>query len=245
MKIVIENIELNETANNYFVSNHINFSFDTDWEIILQGVHPQDDQTTPLTKSCNRIQFLQHIENLYRFGIHGIEHSYRVLKLVQQIANLEKLEQSTKQLLEFCAIFHDIGRVNDDIDNLHGVRSVKKLERYDFFGLDFFNIPLTEYIIENHCINDKTAFRNVRKYVISNFNEAIYLLKVFKDADNLDRVRLGDFDSNYLRLSSSFQLINDAKVYFRNKNNSSETINIFQNTIISFLYKKNTIILDY
>ncbi len=150
-------------------------------------------------------------ETLYLKGIHGITHSYRVLLIARKLADLEQLTASKKELLEFCAIFHDIGRECDGEDNFHGQESISKLNKNNFFGFKKFNNALTYYIIENHCIIDNKAFDIADKYEIKDLKEAIYLLKLFKDADNLDRFRLNDFDSNYLRTENSFTLIPFAK----------------------------------
>ena len=154
---------------------------------------------------------LSNIETFYLKGIHGIEHAYKVLLITQELAKLEKLSVNQQELLEFCAIFHDIGRINDYADSTHGIRSTQKLKQNKFFGLANFDHELTRYIIENHCITDNIAFRNINNYDFNENEEALYLLKIFKDADNLDRFRIGDFDPSYLRLLNSHKLITFAE----------------------------------
>jgi hypothetical protein len=151
------------------------------------------------------------IPSLYRKGIHGKEHAKRVLQLSQSLASLENLSTEHREIIEFCAIFHDIGRINDFVDNLHGQRSIEKLQKYDFFGLELRNKIFVEYIIKNHCIDDQTAYSNALEYGFSDINMAIYLLKYFKDCDNLDRFRIFGFNESYLRLENSHQLIAFAK----------------------------------
>ena len=150
-------------------------------------------------------------ETLYLKGIHGIAHSYRVLLIARKLANLEHLPSFQKELLEFCAIFHDIGREGDGVDYIHGQESIYILKKNHFFGANRFDLQLTRYIIENHCINDKTAFQIADKYNLPDEAEGIYMLKLFKDSDNLDRFRLGDFNPDYLRIENSHQLIQFAK----------------------------------
>ena len=152
-------------------------------------------------------QMLSNIEIFYLQGIHGIEHAYKVLLITQELGKLEKLSVNQQELLEFCAIFHDIGRVNDYADSTHGIRSIYKLKQNQFFGLTKFDNELTKYIIENHCITDNIAFHNINNYDFDENEEALYLLKIFKDADNLDRFRIGDFDPSYLRMLNSHKLI--------------------------------------
>jgi hypothetical protein len=144
-------------------------------------------------------------DSLYRKGIHGVEHAKRVLLLVQELAPLEHLSPEQAEILEFCALYHDIGRINDRVDDLHGERSIQKLQQHDFFGLAHPLRRLTEYIIRNHCITDKTAYAHATGF--EDTDTAIYLLQCFKDCDNLDRFRIFDFDESYLRLKNSHQLI--------------------------------------
>ena len=48
---------------------------------------------------------IQSFIELYRKGVHGIEHSVRVLNLVQKISELESQDETSKHTLEFCAVF--------------------------------------------------------------------------------------------------------------------------------------------
>jgi len=156
--------------------------------------------------------FVADLNHLYLKGIHGIGHTYRVLLLVQKLCELEKCPFSQRQILEFCAIFHDIGRTNDGVDDSHGQDSVDILKEKHYFGLAY-SCSFVDYVIVNHCKNDKIAYGNVNRYDFDDeqIEEALYLLKFFKDCDNLDRFRLGDFDKSYLRLPNSHRLINTAE----------------------------------
>ena len=199
------NSKLIELNNFVFADPHLPFGAIRDAS--THCTHLQIAQAGAQTKICKRVQFKPSLKELYRAGIHGIEHAFRVLKLVQKLSELEKVSKEQKHLLEFCAIFHDIGRIDDDIDDYHGVRSIKNLKNYNYFGLKSFNNPIVKFIVENHCISDDIAFNNVFRYRVNNYENALFLLKLFKDADNLDRVRLGDFDKKYLRNQKSNKII--------------------------------------
>jgi len=172
--------------------------------------------------------------DVFRKGCHGIEHNYRVLLLIREICFIEKIADDQKEMLEFCAIFHDIGRVHDGNDDTHGFRSTKKLEENEYYGLRAFNHSLTRYIIENHCVHDSTAFHNIRKYKVRNREEAVFLIKAFKDSDNLDRVRQGDFDSSYLRLPVSHTLIPYANEIFH----THTDITSIENEVMSWIHSR-------
>ena len=122
-------------------------------------------------------------ESFYMEGIHGIAHAYRVLQLVQLISAAEGLNKYQKDLLEFCAIFHDIGRINDLRDDFHGKRTISVLKENTFFGFTKFDVPLVHYIISSHCITDSMAYEDVRKYKVADSSFALKMLKIFKDSD--------------------------------------------------------------
>jgi len=48
------------------------------------------------------------------------------------ISDNEKLDIQSKKILEFCAIFHDIGRTINGIDDYHGIKSIRKLQKMNF-----------------------------------------------------------------------------------------------------------------
>lgn len=164
---------------------------------------------------------------LYHPGLHALDHAYRVLRLVQRLSALEGRTLAQCRVLEFCAIFHDIGRVHDGRDPMHGALSVEKLRRNDFFGLEEFDTPLVHYIITNHCITDSVAYGNVADYAVADREEAVVLLKTFKDADNLDRVRLGDLDARYLRHESSKGLLGLAEGLLREDVGERVVVEVF------------------
>ena len=175
-------------------------------------------------------------ESLYLKGIHGIAHSYRVLLIARKLADLEHLPSFQKDLLEFCAIFHDRGREGDGVDYVHGQESIFILKENHFFGASRFDLQLTRYIIENHCINDKAAFQIAGKYDLPDETEGIYMLKLFKDSDNLDRFRLGDFNPDYLRIENSHQIIPFARDLNSKRFSTDEIVKEFEGfmkTVIS------------
>lgn len=109
-------------------------------------------------------------------GIHGFGHSRRVsvycwlviqhLKLDSRLSN-EKIKE-----VVMAALFHDIGRVNDNTDADHGKRSAKWIN--ENFAGDFS----TEIIsaVENHSIDRPES--------------ASLALAILQSADALDRYRL-------------------------------------------------------
>lgn len=134
-----------------------------------------------------------------RIGIHSTDHFKRVLFHSLILARMESLNNIEKDILIEASRYHDIGRGNDAICFKHGIESYKILEESNI--LDKYPEEEREtirYVIENHCIHDKD-FIPIEKYKIENRDRAKRLLAIFKDADALDRVRIRDLDTNYLR----------------------------------------------
>lgn len=140
-------------------------------------------------------------------GIHGVLHCKRVLMLTLMLSMLESLNDDDRNILIKSAQYHDIGRINDDEDYEHGKLSIKKMKELKLFRNNKTQKDeILRFIIENHCIPDDIALENIDQYKISDKEHAIYLFKLFKDADGLDRVRLGDLDLKYLRNENAKKL---------------------------------------
>ncbi|PGT89914.1 hypothetical protein [Bacillus thuringiensis] len=150
-------------------------------------------------------------------GIHGGNHCSRVLLHCLSMAREMKLSNDDRAILCLSACLHDIGRENDDEDEMHGIRSAECIGEHDIsvFGINAVNSEreydlayldedeedILYFIIENHCISDRQAKENLEQQDWDEDKQAHAwrLFEIFKDADGLDRVRLGDLDSNYLR----------------------------------------------
>lgn len=146
------------------------------------------------------------------WGIHGLFHAKRVLFLVIVLSDLNNLSSKDDiNILVNAALYHDIGRTDNGVCYEHGAKSIKKIEDLKLIQLSLEDEKILKYIIKNHCINDSVCIRNVEDYKIENRDRAIKLLKIFKDCDNLDRVRLGDLDTNYLRNKYSLKLVKVAQ----------------------------------
>lgn len=153
---------------------------------------------------------IKGVNNLSQ-GIHGINHLLRVLLFALLICDELKVFEKNRTIVATAALYHDIGRKNDDSDVIHGLLSWRKAKDYIDEGFLENDINIIKYIIENHCVPDKIAFENVKAYNISDKAIANKLLNIVKDADSLDIIRLGFFEVDYLRYESSKGLINIAK----------------------------------
>lgn len=141
------------------------------------------------------------------YGIHGVEHTKRVLLLLNILCYYEKLPREDVRLLSQVSLYHDIGREDDEECKNHGYQSYEKaLSLGVMKNGETDNDKILQFIIENHCISDKQAIENLNKYDITDISRAIKLFNVFKDADGLDRARIKDIDIKYFRLEISKKL---------------------------------------
>lgn len=139
-------------------------------------------------------------------SIHGKEHEARVLILTQIISYMLDLPIYERKILATAAIYHDTKRINDDVDECHGKCSRDYYHR-DVVAPNY----LVEFLCEYHCLPDERGYAEIQnnKKLKRNRSLATRLLQVFKDADGLDRLRLGsirELDLNQLRLDVSKEL---------------------------------------
>lgn len=146
------------------------------------------------------------------YSVHGISHSKRVLWLTSQIADVIQLNHREEIILALACCYHDIGRINDCYDEEHGALSAKKVIKLgllDGYGLNQEEIELILGLITLHSMPDD--------YFVDR-DRPLLLYQILKDADALDRIRLGedDLDPAYLRLEVSKGLIQTAVDLFYN-----------------------------
>lgn len=145
-------------------------------------------------------------ERWFRFnprGIHGAPHTARVLVWADSLARkLGKPNALRLEELRWAAAVHDIGRVDDGIDRGHGERSAAwvlarlAIERPATAPLD---LGFVAHLCRWHEIPDHDIDRLDLE------------LLILKDADALDRARLGDLDPERLRLAQARRLIGAAE----------------------------------
>lgn len=140
-------------------------------------------------------------------GIHGISHTRRVLLLSLILSWMEGLSETDRDLLCQAAIYHDIGRSNDNFDPRHGRESYQRVLQYGLFNGETEQQEIVRFIIENHCISDYKAERLVKDYKVTDPEYLFKLYLVFKDADGLDRIRINDLDVKQLRTLSAHKLL--------------------------------------
>lgn len=142
--------------------------------------------------------------------IHGELHISRVLLWTLMLSEELNLEEYDRHILAMAALYHDLGRRNDDDDNGHGIRSKTIYDHSIELDLGEFPDEITKFIIKYHCLPDDSA------YLVGCNDKVKLLYQIFKDCDALDRVRFGvrDVDLNQLRLPISKSLVKAARIVF-------------------------------
>lgn len=142
---------------------------------------------------------------------HTKEHCARVLLYCLLIADKKALSQTSRDILCAAAVFHDSRRQDDWLDVGHGKRAA---DYYKAF-CDEENIPFEQRcydVIAYHDRDDQFGIDAIR-HRSPKEPDAVLLYQIFKDADALDRFRLGPggFNPNYLRTDEAKELVEYAK----------------------------------
>lgn len=141
-------------------------------------------------------------------GIHGLNHTRRVLLLLLILAYHEHGTAALPAWLLLAALYHDIGRRNDNYDPSHGMASYEKAASLNLLlQEDEPYREMVRFVIENHCLDDDQAEARLKGYQIRNPEKCLDLFWLFKDADALDRIRINDLDVNHLRTEAAHELL--------------------------------------
>lgn len=139
-------------------------------------------------------------------GIHGVNHVRRTLLLALLMAYLDKLSDHQTKMLAYASVYHDIGREHDGRDDNHGYESYQKAREQGLLqSLADNEVRIVKELIERHAIDDALAF-SLETISEDIRDEVRFLLSYFKDADNLDRVRINDLNVDYLRTEIARQM---------------------------------------
>lgn len=141
--------------------------------------------------------------------IHGQSHAARVVVYTFLLTDTLRLADRSSKAWA-AAYIHDIGRKHDDACRKHGQYAMQRLallpevkvllEKGGVTDEDWESISAA---VEYHCVDD-----------IPRTHPHWEMTAILKDADNLDRVRLGDLDPRFLRFKQSHGLIPFAEALY-------------------------------
>jgi hypothetical protein len=147
-------------------------------------------------------------------SIHGLSHTRRVLIHAQAIAAARDVDPDWFESLVLAVAWHDIGRGHDGREPEHGPNSVAKAKRLGLHaGVDPLIAARTFFAIEWHSVSDYRAVDHAVTLDPGQQPEPGTLLRVLwllKDADGLDRVRIGDLDPEQLRHQEAAKRVEEA-----------------------------------
>ena len=173
-----------------------------DWEsdaALIQGL-----QAWPLYPLLLETYETLQEDALYKSRVHGSGHIHRVLLFAALIAWQEALPEDLVRQLFRAAAYHDVGRTFDGYDLDHGARSAQRLE--ELTGQTGEALAELQAAVTAHALPDARLEETVHAFHPADFDRAVELTRLLKDADNLDRVRLGDLKVKFLRHESAKNL---------------------------------------
>jgi hypothetical protein len=146
----------------------------------------------------------------HQSSLHGINHTYRVMYHCLELGEAANL--GTPGRLAFMAAFiHDMSRRHDGFCTKHGERSAES-------KLPLFRKLFREAGAEEDEIKliYKAVYFHSLPVELAPDDPAAEITALLKDADALDRIRLGDNNlrPEYLRFRESHRLIESAKELF-------------------------------
>ncbi len=156
-------------------------------------------------------------------SIHGLGHTRRVMVHAWAIAQAEAFLPWEQEALIHAALWHDIGRTDDSADYYHGAKSAGKVLALGLHqGLEPQVYETAIFAVTHHSGSEPHGERAARRLeffqskgdsfrrVLIPVDSALRVFRALKDADALDRVRLGDLDESYLRFASSRERVDIA-----------------------------------
>ena len=144
--------------------------------------------------------------------IHGEAHSERVLLHALRIADAMQLDDLAMEQLAHAAIFHDTRRQDDLLDIGHGARAAQHYKDFcEKHGEIISFHPQAYFAMAFHDQDDELGLDAIAHAGGDSKWTTVY--QIFKDADALDRYRLGPWglNENFLRNKTSLAMTDFAK----------------------------------
>ncbi|MDO8950557.1 MAG: HD domain-containing protein [Actinomycetota bacterium] len=135
-------------------------------------------------------------------GIHGRGHALRVWVHATELADEVGLPAWQREAVHYAALWHDIGRIDDGADYYHGARSGGRVLGLGLHeALDPIIAEAAIFAVTHHCGSEHHAELALPHQLDPEGFGTVF--RILKDADALDRVRLGDLQERFLRFPQS------------------------------------------
>ena len=149
---------------------------------------------------------------LFDSKVHGQDHIERVIFYALVLSWKYELDERDTDILRHAASLHDTQRQNDGWDIDHGRRAA--IESIDYATVDPDDKNILQAVITAHSDDDKNLDDTIKEFDVIDNDRAVFLAKLFKDADALDRVRINMLDTSYLRNDFSRELVDFAYLLY-------------------------------
>lgn len=173
---------------------------------------------SPLWQQLFR-HWAQYMHEQVRFNmpgseIHAMPHCERVLLYALLIGeSLFGDDEDALTILAHASIFHDTRREDDYLDTGHGARAAVYYEDFCRHHQDISFHPEAVYLMRYHDLDDKVGREAIMRDFPEKAERVLKLYAIFKDADALDRWRLGNrgLDARYLRTDKAKSMVEYAR----------------------------------
>ena len=146
--------------------------------------------------------------------LHTKGHSERVLLYALLIGvQVSNCGKDGLRALAHASIFHDTCRQDDFLDVGHGARAASYYMKYCGQNKDVVFLKTAYLIMKYHDQDDKVGMEAIANARPEDKEQAIRLYGIFKDADALDRFRLGanGLEIRFLRNQEAMRLVDFAR----------------------------------
>jgi putative nucleotidyltransferase with HDIG domain len=158
--------------------------------------------------------------------VHGVLHTQRVHIHAQRLTEQLGWSRADRELVLSAALWHDIGREGDGVEPSHGRAGAALADELGLTaGLSVADAAVARFAIERHSLSDGGAEQHAAELAgaddptrrLAQPERALRVLWLLKDADALDRIRLGFgecADPRQLRHPQTIELVGFAEALY-------------------------------
>jgi len=159
-------------------------------------------------------------------SLHGVQHTRRVHVHAQRLAEELGWPRADAELVLHAALLHDIGRLGDGVEPGHGASGVERADELGLLtALPDEDAAVVRFAILRHSLPDDGAREHAEGLAaasdparrLADPARALRILWLLKDADALDRIRLGfgeRADPRQLRCERARELLGFAEALY-------------------------------
>lgn len=181
-------------------------------DAILKHTHPE---VADLFRRWQQYLYRDVDFNMPYSEIHSYAHTERVLLHALSLGHdIMGNDPEALDILAHAALFHDTRRQDDYLDTGHGARGAVAYEQHCASHPALTFHPESTFLMRYHDLDDTEGIKSIRKHFGHKADRVLRLYSIFKDADALDRWRLGScgLDPKFLRNKAAKKRVEDARL---------------------------------